>query len=75
MKGSLGKMVQNNSRIEARMSYVTKPLPHFLEWLMPDALEEHNGKVSIGGSKITNLRFADDTNGLAEEEQKLKALV
>ena len=32
----------------------------FLERIMPDALEEHDGKVSIGGRNITNLRFADD---------------
>ena len=27
---------------------------------MSDALEEHDGKVSIGRRNITNLRFADD---------------
>ena len=32
----------------------------FLERIMSDALEEHVGKVSIGGRNITNLRFADD---------------
>ena len=42
---------------------------------MSDALEEHDGKPSIGGRTITNLRFADDTNALAEEEQELEALV
>ena len=42
---------------------------------MPDALEEHDGKVSIGGRNITNLRFADDIHALAEEEQELEALV
>ena len=42
---------------------------------MSDALEEHDGKVSIGGRTITNLRFADDINALAEEEQELEALV
>ena len=42
---------------------------------MSDALEEHDGKVSIGGRNITNLRFADDINALAEEEQELEALV
>ena len=29
----------------------------FLERIMSDALEEHDGKVSIGGRNITNLRF------------------
>ena len=42
---------------------------------MSDALEDHDGKVSIGGRNITNLRFADDTDALAEEEQELEALV
>ena len=32
----------------------------FLEQIMSDSLEEHDGKVSIGGRNITNLRFADD---------------
>ena len=42
---------------------------------MSDALEEHDGKVSIGGRNITNLRFANDIDALAEEEQELEALV
>ena len=32
-------------------------------------------KVSIGGRNITNLRFADDIDAVAEEEQELQALV
>ena len=39
---------------------------------MSDALEEHAGKVSKTIS--TNLRFADDIDALAEEEQELAAL-
>ena len=35
---------------------------------MTDALEDHEGTVSIGGRAITNLRFADDIDGLAGEE-------
>ena len=42
---------------------------------MSDALEEHDRKVSIGGRNITNLRFADDIDALAEEEQEFEALV
>ena len=42
---------------------------------MSVALEEYDGKVSIGGRNITNLRFADDRDALAEEEQDLEALV
>ena len=42
---------------------------------MTDALEDHEGTVSIGGRTITNLRFADDTDGLAEEEEELANLL
>ena len=46
-----------------------------LERIMSNALEDHDGKVSIGGRNVTNLRFADDIDALAEEEQELEALV
>ena len=39
---------------------------------MSDALEEHDGKVSIGGRNITNLQFADDIDALAEKQQELE---
>ena len=42
---------------------------------MSVALEEHDVTVSIRGRNITYLRFADDTDALAEDEQELKALV
>ena len=35
----------------------------FLEDIMTHALENYNGTISIGGRKITNLRFADDITG------------
>ena len=42
---------------------------------MTDALEDHEGTVSIGGRTITNLRFADDSDGLAGEEKELAKFV
>ena len=57
------------------MSFVTTLFNNFLERIMSDALEEHDRKVSIGGRNITNLRFADDIDALAGEEQELEALV
>ena len=42
---------------------------------MTDALEDHEGTVSIGGKTTTNLRFADDIDGLAGEEEELANLV
>ena len=42
---------------------------------MTNALEDHEGTVSTGGRTITNLRFADDIDGLAGEEEELANLV
>ena len=42
---------------------------------MTDALENHEGPVSIGGRTITNFRFADDIDGLEGEEEELANLV
>ena len=39
----------------------------FLERIMTNTLEDHEGTVSIGGRTITNLRFADDIDGVAGE--------
>ena len=47
----------------------------FLERIMTDALEDQEGTVSIGGRTITNLRFADDIDGLSREEEELANLV
>ena len=41
---------------------------------MTDALEDHEGTVSIGGRTIINLHFADDTEDLAGEEDELANL-
>ena len=38
---------------------------------MTDAVEDHEGSVSIGGTTITDLRFAYDIDGLAGEEEEL----
>ena len=42
---------------------------------MTDALEDYKGTVSIAGRTITNLRFADDIDSLAGEEEELAKLV
>ena len=43
----------------------------FLERIMDDALEDHEGTIIIGGRTITNLRCADDIDGLAGQEREL----
>ena len=42
--------------------------------MMTDAMEDHEGTSNIRGRTITNLRFADDIDGLAGEEEKLANL-
>ena len=75
MNGSIGEWFRTT--VGVRQEYLLSPTLFniFLERIMSDALEEHDGKVSIGGRNITNLRFADDIDALAEEEQELEALV
>ena len=46
-----------------------------LERIMADALEDNIGTVSIGSRTIIKLRFADDIDGLAGQEQELVNLV
>ena len=68
MNGSIGEWLRTTVGVRQGC------LQHFLEQIMSDALEEHDRKVSIGGRNITNVRFADDIDALAEEVQELEAL-
>ena len=76
MNGSIGESFRTT--VGVRQGCLLSPTLFniFLERIMFDALEEHDGKVSIGGRNkcITNLRFADDTDALTEEEKELEAL-
>ena len=75
MNGSIGEWFRTT--VGVRQGCLLSPTLFniFLERIMSDALEEHDGKVSIGGRNITNLRFAADIDVLAEEQQGLEALV
>ena len=57
------------------MSTFTHLLQHVSEKDHDKALEHHAGTVSIGSRTITNLRFAEDIDGLAREEEELAKLV
>ena len=46
-----------------------------LERTLTDVSEDHEGTVRSEGRTITNLRFADDIDGLAGEEEELAKLV
>ena len=62
-------MVQNYSRSSTRLFNI------FLERITCEALDDHQGSVSIGGRLITNFRFADDIVVNAEEEEEAGILV
>ena len=47
----------------------------FLERIICEALDDHEGSVSIEGRLITNFRFADDTVVNAEEEEEAGVLI
>ena len=48
----------------------------YAEYIMRNAgLEEAQGRIKIAGRNINNLRYADDTTLMAENEEKLKSLL
>ena len=47
----------------------------FIKIILSDALVEHDDRVSIRGRHIINLRFAEDDDSLAEEQQELETLI
>ena len=53
--------------VGVRQGYLLSPTLFniFLERIMTDALEDHEGTVRIGGRTITKPSFADDIDGLA----------
>ena len=75
MNGSIGEWFRTTVGVKQGCLLSPTLFNVFLKRTMPDALEEYNGKVSIGGRNITNLRFAGDIGALAEEEQELEAKV
>ena len=56
------------------MSTLTHPFQHISGKDRDRRLEDHEGTVSIGSRTITNLRFADDIDGLVGEEEELANL-
>ena len=75
MNGSRGEWFRTTVGVRQRCLLSPTLFNIFLEQIMSDALEDHDGKVSIGGRNIINLQFADDRDALAEEKQELEALV
>ena len=57
------------------MSTLAHPLQQISGKDLDNTLEDHESTVSIGGRTKTNLRFADDIDGFAGEEEELANLV
>ena len=74
MNDSLGEWFRRT--VGVRQECLLSPilLNIFLEQIISDILKEHAIKVSIGGRNITNSRFADDIDTVAEEEKEQEAL-
>ena len=57
------------------MPTLTHPLHHISGRDHDRRFKDHEGTVSTGGRTITNIRFADDIDGLAGEDEELAKLV
>ena len=68
MNSGTGEWFRTIAGVRQGCLFSPTPFNIFFERIMTDALEEHDGKVSIAGLNITSLRFADDTDALVEEE-------
>ena len=68
---SIGDWLQTTVRVQQGCLLSPTLFNIFLERIVTNALEDHEGTVSIGGRTITRLRFADDIDGLAGEEEEL----
>ena len=64
MNGSTGEWFRTTVGVKQGCLLSPTLFNIFLERIMFDALEEHDGKVSIGSRNMTNLRFADDIDTL-----------
>ena len=70
-RGLYKRMVRNTAGVHQGCLLSPTLFNIFLEKIMADALEDHEGTVSIGGRTITNLRIADDFDSLSRQEQEL----
>ena len=73
--GSTGEWFRNTIAIRQGCLLSPTLFNNFLERIMCEALDDHEGSVSIGGRLITNFRFVDDIVVNAEEEEESGVLV
>ena len=73
--GSTGEWFRTTVGVRQRCLLSPTLFNIFLERIMCEALDDHEGSVSIGGRLITNFRFADDIVVNAEEEEEAGVLI
>ena len=74
MNDSMGEWIRTAGVRKRRLLSPTL-INILIEQIKSDALEEHDGKVSISIRNIINLQFADDIDAVAEEEQEQESQV
>ena len=75
LNGSIGDWFRTTVGVRQGRLFSPTLFNIFLERIMTDASEDHEGTVSIRGRAITNLRFADDIDSLAGEKEELAKLM
>ena len=73
--GNTGEWLRNTGGVRQGCILSSNLFIIFLERIMCETLDDHEGSVSIGGRLITNFRFADDIVVNAEEEEEAGVLV
>ena len=73
--GSIGDCLRTTTGVRQRCLLSPILFNIFLERILTDSLEDHAGTLGIRGRTITNLRFADDIDDMAGEEEELATLV
>ena len=68
-------MIITNQQWELHVVTMTYLFNGCAEYIMRLALEDYNGRISVGGRMINNLRYADDTTLFAGSALELDNMI